>query len=222
MTNYRAQKMMKHKNLPLDSVEVKLAEEGRKFSGYASVFGGVDSYGDTIMPGAYKQTIANRERPIQMRFNHLPGVIGKWTRIEEDEKGLIVEGELTPGHSKAEDAYALLKHGAISGLSIGYRPVKAVKNQHGGVDLHEIDLIEISVVESPADLNALIGDVKSAIERIDSLKEAEELLRNQGFTRSEACSLVSRIKALAHGEREAETKTAEIAGIFQHFQIPQI
>lgn len=211
---------MEYKNLQIEAVNLKFAEEGRKFSGYASVFGGVDSYGDTVMPGAYKKTLSNRERPIQMRFNHLPGVIGKWTRIEEDEKGLFVEGELTPGHSKAEDAYALLKHGAISGLSIGYRPVKAVENQHGGLDLHEIDLIEISVVESPADLAAQISDVKSAIEQAETRKEFEELLRNAGgFSRSDAKTLVSRIKALGHrNDGDSENDSADMASIFQRLK----
>lgn len=212
---------MEHKNLQIEAVNLKFAEEGRKFSGYASVFGGVDSYGDTIMPGAYKATISNRERPIQMRFNHLPGVIGKWTRIEEDEKGLIVEGELTPGHSKSEDAYALLKHGAISGLSIGYRPVKAVENQHGGVDLHEIDLVEISVVESPADMAAQISDVKSAIEQAETRKEFEELLRNAGgFSRTDAKTLVTRIKSLGHrNDGDPENDSADMASIFQQLKL---
>src|SRR5690554_7934082 len=98
---------MEHKNLQIEAVNLKFAEEGRKFSGYASVFGGVDSYGDTIMPGAYKQTISNSVRPIQMRFNHLPGHIGKWTLIEDHEKRPIGEGVLTLGHIKADVATAL-------------------------------------------------------------------------------------------------------------------
>src|SRR5690606_30148023 len=131
-----------------------------------------------------------------MRWNHTGPVIGKWLKAEEDEHVLYVEGELTPGHSVASDVYALMKHGAVNGLSIGYRIPAGGSEKKGDVRLlKQIDLVEISVVESPADLNALIGDVKSAIERVDSLQEAEELLRNQGFTRSEACSLVSRIKA---------------------------
>lgn len=210
---------LKRKNLALDSVDVKLAGDGRHFSGYASVFGGVDAYGDTIMPGAYKATLEDRSRPIAMRWNHFGPVIGKWTKLEEDEKGLYVEGELTPGHSTAEDAYALLKHGAVSGLSIGYRPVKEVENDTGGANLMEIDLIEISVVESPADLNAQVGDVKSAIEQADSLKSIERLLRDAaGFTRADAVALVSRVKSLALGDQEAETDLAAIANQLQHIK----
>lgn len=207
---------MHHKNLPIESAAFKFDDAGRKFSGYASVFGGVDSYGDTIMPGAYKATITDRDRPIALRWNHYGPVIGKWTSIAEDEKGLYVEGELTPGHSVAEDAYALLKHGAVTGLSIGYFPVKEEKNTHGGVDLHEITLREISVVESPADNAAQIGDVKSAIDATESLKEVEALLRDAaGFSRTDATALVARVKSIARGDREEEAQTSDLLTAIQ-------
>ena len=205
---------MQHKLIDLSQIEVKFDDARRGFfSGYASVFGGVDSYGDTVMPGAYRSTIEMRKRPVQMRWNHFGEVIGKWIDIRETDKGLWVEGELTPGHSKAEDVYASLKHGAISGLSIGYRAIKAYPNETGGVDLHEIDLVEISVVESPADLAAEIGDVKSTIENLNSYKECEGFLReSRNLSRSEATMLVNRIKTIAHGERDAELqKSSEIA-----------
>mgnify|MGYP005605813073 FL=1 len=214
---------MERKTLSLDAIEVKFDDEKRGvFSGYASKFGGVDSYGDTIVAGAYKKTLKKRERPVQLRWNHYGDVIGKWTRIEEDENGLYVEGELTPGHSKASDVYALLKHGAVTGLSIGYRPVQIRELGDGKRELKEIDLIEISVVESPADNAAHIGDVKSVIDSAESLKEIESILRESGgFSRNDATALVARIKSLAHGDRETETQTAVIAGLFQQFHLPQ-
>jgi len=207
---------MKRKNLALAATGLKMTGDGRKFSGYASSFGGVDSYGDTILPGAYKATIGERSRPIAMRWNHHGPIIGKWTKMEEDETGLFVEGELTQGHSVAEDAYALLKHGAVTGLSIGYRAVKEIENDTGGYDLAEIDLIEISVVESPADLAAQVANVKSAIKEADSLKQIEALLRDAaGFSRADATTLVARIKSLSRGERDDETKASELLAVIQ-------
>ena len=136
-------------------------------------------------------------------------VIGKWLTIQEDEKGLYVEGSLTPNHSLAQDVYASLKHGSIGGLSIGYRVVRGAENETGGMDLYEIDLIEISVVESPADLAAQIDEVKSHIKTASSLKEVEAILRDAGnFTRSDATALVARVKAIALGEQE-EQETSE-------------
>ncbi len=208
---------MLHKLNSIETVDFKFYE-GKQgvFSGYASVFNGVDSYGDTIIPGAYKSTITERDRPIQLRFNHEQGVIGKWIRIEEDDKGLYVEGELTPGHSKAIDVYASLKHGAISGLSIGYRAIKYTENKTGGLNLEEISLIEISVVESPADLNAQIGTIKSVLDEMKTLKEIEALLRDAGgFSRADATALVSRVKALSHGDRESEKSASELLQYIQ-------
>jgi len=186
------------------------------FGGYASVFGGVDSYGDTVVPGAYTATLQDRERPIQMRFNHDSGVIGKWTRMEEDDTGLYVEGELTPGHSKAMDVYASLKHSAISGLSIGYRAIKYSANQTGGLNLEEISLVEISVVESPADLAAQIGNIKSVLEEVKTLKEILKFYCvMRGFSRADSTALVSRIKALSHGDRDSEKNASELLQYIQ-------
>ncbi len=209
---------MQTKHLSIDSSKLKFEDESRTFSGYASKFNGVDSYGDTIVPGAYTKTLQDRSRPVQLRWNHHGAVIGKWLEITEDDVGLHVKGSLTPNHSQAEDVYALLKHGAISGLSIGYRTLKGEKNTNGGEDLHEIDLVEISVVESPADLGAQVADIKSA----ERLKDVEAYLRDaKGFTKAEATELVSRIKAIAQSESDAKSEPAEIAEIFQNFKLSQ-
>lgn len=204
---------MQHKLIDLNNIEVKFDDARRGFfSGYASKFGGVDSYGDTVIPGAYAATLENRIRPVQMRWNHYGEVIGKWTEIRETEHGLWVEGELTPGHSKAEDVYASLKHGAVTGMSIGYRINKGIPNATGGVDLHEIELVEISVVESPADLAAQIGDIKSAIDELKTVRDIERFVRESGYAKEDAVMLVSRIKSIVRGELEQEQKSAnEIA-----------
>ncbi len=167
-----------------------------RIEGYASVFGGVDSYGDTVHKGAYEKTLSDRQRPVRMRWNHFGDIIGKWTDIHEDEKGLYVVGELTKGHTVAENVYASLKHGAIDGMSIGYFSVKDSPNDHGGSDLHEVKLVEISVVEEPADINATISQVKN----FTTLKEYERALREVGFSQSEAKRFVSGIKNHRDGD----------------------
>ena len=201
---------MRYKHLSFEATDFKFDAEARTFEGYASTFGGVDSYGDTVIAGAFAKTLEDRERPIRMRFNHFGPVIGKFASIAEDDIGLKVKGELTPGHSVAEDAFASLKHGAIDGLSIGFRVEEggAVKNSHGGFDLHEIELVEISVVEEPADLGAKIGtvkDFKEMIENIETLKEAEDCLRDAcGLSRSAATALVSQIRTMNQGDPDPE------------------
>jgi uncharacterized protein len=201
--------------LNLKSARIKADEPGR-FSGYASVFGGVDSYGDTIAPGAFANTLAERDRTVKMRWNHFGPVIGKWTRMEEDDYGLRVEGELTPGHSVADDVRASLMHGAIDGLSIGfYARGYTVDEGEKRRTLTEIELVEISVVEEPADNAARIADVKSAIESAETIKELEALLRDAGgFSRRDATLLVSRIKAMASRRSAARTDASSLEAGF--------
>jgi len=209
---------METKQLPLCGAQLKF-DDNRPgfFSGYASAFNSVDSYGDTVLPGAYKKTLKGRERPVRLRWNHYHGVIGKWLDLREDSVGLYVEGELTPGHSLAQDVYASLKHGAVDGLSIGYRPIQFRELGTGQRELKEIELFEISIVEEPADLGARIGAVKSALDDANSLKEIEAILRDAGrFSRGDATALVARVKALARGERDAEQKQAQdLRALFQ-------
>lgn len=198
---------METKRLPLEALELKMEDGDMKFAGYASVFGGVDSYGDTIDPKAYDKTIKRKasDRPIRMRWNHYGPVIGKWDAMRVDEKGLFVEGSLIPGHSVAEDVYKAMKFGAVDGMSIGYMPKKIEMLSDGKRLLKEIDLVEISVVEEPADLGAKINDVKSLLDAATSLKEIETLLREAGgFSRTDATGLVARIKSLCQREADAE------------------
>lgn len=186
------------KTLPLASAELKFASDAPagQFSGYASVFGGVDAYGDTIVPGAYRKTLESRERPIHMRDNHVGPIIGKWLEMAEDRKGLFVRGELTPGHSVAQDRYASMQHGTMTGLSIGFRIPPGGAKSHGNLrELHEIDLLEISVVEDPADLAAQIGEVKAAV--FESPVQFQRVVRDTlGLSNREA-------KALARGGWDA-------------------
>ena len=210
---------MKFKKLDLQKLDLKFVGEGMTFSGYASVFGGVDSYGDTIDPKAYDATLKDRVRPIRMRWNHYGPVIGKWLRMNTDSVGLFVEGELTPGHSTAIDTYASLKHGAIDGLSIGYIAKSAIENPDGTRLLKEIELIEISIVEEPADINATVSNIKSAIEKANSIREIEATLRDSaGLSRLEACAVVSRIKSVIQSDFDNDKKQAqEIAQLFKSF-----
>ena len=113
--------MLLRKSLSLTDCEIKMDGDTGRFAGYASVFGGVDSHGDTILKGAFDTTLRRDGKP-KMFYGHdsFAGIpIGKWLSAKEDDKGLFVEGELTPGVSLAEDVRAALKHGTLDGLSIG-------------------------------------------------------------------------------------------------------
>lgn len=197
---------MQTKDLLLADAQLKFSgsRSVMAFEGYASVFGGVDSYGDTIVKGAYANTLKDRKRPVIMLYGHNPGrPIGKWTDLEEDEKGLLVKGELTPGNTDAENAYASAKHGALSGLSIGFRTVESEETDQGRL-LKQIELFEISLVSMPADADANITSIKSSIESAQSLKELGRILRDAEvpLSRAGVDALFSRIKSLSPSDPE--------------------
>lgn len=191
---------MEKKTNPIFDCEIKAHASGWSFEGYGSKFGGVDSYNDTIHKGAYEETLQSRNMQVFMRFEHRSGDLppGKWTHIEEDSKGLLMRGELTKGQSLATDIKASMEHGTLQGLSIGYRiPKGGAEDVEGVRHIKKIDLVEVSIVQNPADSAALITGMKGEIETIESLKEAERFLRDvDNFSKSTAMYFVSRVKSL--------------------------
>lgn len=186
-------------------ITIKSDSDSMSFEGYASTFNNADVVGDVFVKGAFEAAEAASTR---MLLNHDHGmVIGKWLEMSEDDHGLFVKGELTPGHSIAQDVYASLKHGAISAMSVGFRINESVENKSGGRDISSVDLIETSLVAVPANSLAQITEVRSAIEAIKSLKAAEAVLRDCGFSRSEAKHFVSAVSALT--QRDAAPVTPQ-------------
>lgn len=224
---------MLRKTLLLSDAAIKLDGDSGRFSGYASVFGGVDSYGDTIVRGAYDSTLRNNGKP-KMFFNHdsyaLP--IGKWLAAKEDDHGLFVEGELTAGNPQSDAVRAALKHGTVDGLSIGYYLKKGDfdETEEGRVIRKVSRLVEVSVVTFPADEAARVdlASVKSEdIDGIETVRDFERFLRDAGgLSKGLATALVSRAKLIfAPGEPdagEAEAKAyADLEARIRAVRIPQ-
>lgn len=125
-----------------------LALKDCQIEGYASLFGARDQGGDTVARGAYADSLGQR-RAVKMLWQHDPTrPIGVWEEIREDARGLWVRGRILADVQDGREALALLEAGAIDGLSIGYRTVRAEKAE-GGRRLLQIDLWEVSVVTFP-------------------------------------------------------------------------
>ena len=122
--------------------------EGGRIAGWAAVFAAPDRGGDVIAPGAFAASLARRPS-VKLLWQHDPAQpIGVWDRVEEDARGLRVEGRLLPGVARAREALALVAAGALDGLSIGYRAVRAERQGPHRL-LTEIELWEISLVTFP-------------------------------------------------------------------------
>jgi uncharacterized protein len=196
--------MLVKKTLRLDDVDLKMDGETGKFSGYASVFGGVDSYGDTIVKGAFESSLRKNGKP-KMFFNHEWGMpIGKWLSAKETDHGLFVEGELTPNLSISADVRAALKHGTIDGLSIGgYLNKGDYEDTEGGRVIRKwSNLAEVSPVVFPADGAARIDlasvkmDFEALLPECKTERDIERLLRDAGLGKWESMALVSRAKQI--------------------------
>lgn len=198
--------------------EVKAIEdEGRTFEGYGSVFGVLDTYADVVAKGAFQRTLKDAKtkgRSPALLWQHDPSKpVGVYTDMREDETGLYVKGTLADTQ-QGREAYALLKMGALSGLSIGFRTLKSKMDEETGVrTLTEIELWEVSLVTFPANESARVTAVKGSdlVPVVDAViallagalseREAERTLRDAGFSRDQSKHIIA--KAYRDGRREA-------------------
>lgn len=166
------------------------------FSGYASLFGLRDLSGDVVMPGAFRKSLGRRSASgVRMLFQHDPNEpIGVWEEIREDHKGLFVKGRLMLDVARAAEIYALMREGALNGLSIGYKTIRGESGKSAaGRKLHQVDLWEISVATFPMLQEARIESVKGDHLRggRPTTREFERwLTRDAGLSRREARTVI--------------------------------
>jgi HK97 family phage prohead protease len=194
-----------HKTAPL--VQVKAGPDDGlaegQFTGYASVFGNKDSYGDVVQPGAFTDTLAEWTAS----GNSLPVLwghdmydpfsnIGWVTSATEDDKGLLVDGQLDLDNAKGQQVYRLLKGRRVSQMSFAYDVLEGGARTEDGEDFYSLDklkLYEVSIVpiganqeteilavKAAADAARVAADSKEgrvlAAKHIDSLRSAQELV----------------------------------------------
>jgi HK97 family phage prohead protease len=146
-------------------VELADVDEDGTFEGYASLFGKVDLGRDLVEPGAFAASLARRGAAgVRMLFQHDPAEpIGTWSAIAEDARGLRVKGRLSLAVARGREVHALMRQGALDGLSIGFRTVRAKTDGKTGVRrITEVDLWEISIVTFPMLPEARVATVKAA------------------------------------------------------------
>lgn len=191
----------KYADLRVDDIET----DG-SFAGYASLFGRVDLGRDVVEKGAFAASLTKRgAEGIRMLFQHDPGEpIGRWTEIREDGRGLFVKGRLATGVARARELLELMRSGALDGLSIGFRAVKATTEARTGIrHILEADLWEISVVTFPMLPDARIASVKGR-RPLPTTREFERwLTRDAALTRAEARTVIARGFTTLLRERDA-------------------
>ena len=160
-------------------IETKvLADEGGLISGLAWKFGSPDRIGDWIEPGAFK----GLKLPLPMLFGHdLNDPVGAWDRVEEKADGLHVSGRLLVDEvARAREVRALVKAGAVRGLSIGFVTRKATARSGGGRTIKALELFEVSLVSAPMHPGAKVTSAKSAAGALalaDIIRRADAAIR---------------------------------------------
>ncbi len=145
-------------------IETKLASDDQGIvTGIAWRFDQPDRIGDMIEPGALKGAA-----PLPLLFQHdAADPVGVWTDIAETDTALQLKGRLLVDDvARAREVRALVKAGAVRGISIGFNTKKAIVRPGGGRTIKSAELLEASLVVIPMHAGARITSAKSAIEHI--------------------------------------------------------
>lgn len=137
-----------------------LVDDAGAIEGLAWPFGSPDRVGDVIEKGAF----TGARLPLPMLFGHDPNdPVGSWGEAIEAADGLRVKGRLLIDDvARAREVRALVKAGAVGGLSIGFVTRKAAPRPGGGRTIKALDLVEISLVSIPMHPGARVTAAKSA------------------------------------------------------------
>ena len=193
---------MKALNLP---TEFKAFGDSGSFEGYASIFGNVDLGGDVIERGAFKEIVKGRDGKVKVLNQHRTSDPIGVAEVKQDDKGLSFQGQLILEAPAGRAAYALMKGGALDGMSIGYDvlPGGGKVLESGIRQLTGLKLWEISPVTFGMNPLAGIEGVKQA-GQITTTREFEDFLRDAGgFSKAQAIAIASGGFKAMQGLRDA-------------------
>lgn len=198
---------MQYKSISLTESDLKFDTEKKgTFTGYGSVWDSVDLVGDTVIKGAFQESIKKYTPKMFMNHDSWEIPIGSWKHIEEDSKGLLCVGEINLQHKDGPSLHSALERKDMDSLSIGFGLDEFKQREDGGRDLLKINLREISVVTFPCEPKATISDVKS----LETVRDIEKFLRDAGFSKNEAMAAVSHFKRILLGEPVKDEFNEEI------------
>jgi len=157
--------------------------------GYASAFGSLDSHGDIVMKGAFKRTLGHNANRVKSLLHHDPvQIIGKPTKMAEDERGLYTETKVSDT-ALGRDLLTLVADGVIDEMSIGFMPVREEYDKETKANLiHEVKLVEYSFVTLASNADARIQGLKGTAavnEVVASMRRFEKALRDGSFVTDE-------------------------------------
>lgn len=158
---------------------IKSLTDSGQIEGLLAGFGNVDHGGDKLLAGSLTKSLAARSTPLPMLLHHdLHRPIGAWKEWQERPEGLYVKGNLTLATRDGQEAHALAKDGALTGLSIGWAAKQSTRDREGVRVIAEAELFEGSLVSVPMNDKTRVASVKS----VGSARDIAELLQSAGVS----------------------------------------
>jgi len=191
------------------------AQNEGMFTGYAAVTGNVDLGNDIILKGAFQDSLAKTDpSKVRVLWQHdWNNPIGKTFSMQEDDKGLRVDGELLLDIERARDTRTLIKNNAIDGLSIGFT-IDDFSYDNNTRVIKKLTVHEYSFVTFAMNPQAIVNDIKSC--KLESVRDCEHYLRDVCMlSRSEAKTLISKIKASRDDELNFDNLAASLLKLNQ-------
>ena len=149
------------------------------FEGYASTFGNVDRHGHEIDRHAFDNHLGKNDVKMLLLHNQFELAIGIWTEIKTDDHGLYVKGSMPLDDARVkEQIIPQMKIGSVDSMSIGiyiydYKPINNAEGKISHYRLTDVELIEISIVNFPANDKAKISAIQK---HLDKMKQEMSLI----------------------------------------------
>lgn len=191
---------------------IKSLTDAGQIEGLAAAYGNVDSQRDIIAPGAFAKSLAvakaSNRWPVMLLHHDPKRPVGRWDSFTEHGDGLIAKGTLALEASDGREALALLKAGALTGLSVGFNDAKRTYGDGGSV-ITEAALMEVSLVAMPSNPRTRISSVKS----VGNVRDIEDLLREAGVSGRKAKAAASVAWRAIYETDESTAADAALAAI---------
>lgn len=190
-------------------------------SGYIATWK-LDRVNDIFEKMAFNESVKDyKDRGQQLPLRDFHGkTVGGFPAesLKIDERGLYGRGEINLVSPEGKALHSLAMQGVLQSLSIGYAVQQAHQDRQGNRRIEKAHVIEGSIVDHPANLDAQILEVKSvgqiSVVEIKAMtdRELESLLKKAGFSGAAATRVVACLDFAKLGRDTATTSDLSAEG----------
>lgn len=216
-------------NIKSFHVKADTLDDAGTFTGYASVFDTVDSYGDVVRKGAFVDTLSEwkssgRTLPVLYGHDFVDPFsnIGGVTEAVEDDHGLKITAQLDMDNPKAAQVHRLMKEGRLAEMSFAYYVRDAAWATVDEVEVYELKdlkLLEVSVVPIGANPNTSIVDVKSARRMLSTAAKQADGPEREALSAALKALTTPEVPVKGDGETETENTHGRTNALRAHLAL---